>query len=233
MVVLVHGGPWTRGGSWIWADDPQFLATRGYVVIEPEFRGSIGYGEALFRAGFKQWGLAMQDDLADAARWAIAQGYADPKRLCIAGASYGGYATLMGLLRDPDLYRCGINWVGVTDIELMYTARWGDFSDQIKQFGLPVLVGDPKKDAEQLRNTSPLQQAARINRPLLLAYGGEDHRVPIEHGRSFYRAIVKTNPNVEWVLYPDEGHGWLLEKNRYDFYTRVEKFLARHLKGAD
>jgi dipeptidyl aminopeptidase/acylaminoacyl peptidase len=233
MVVLVHGGPWVRGAWWSWSAVPQFLATRGYVVIEPEFRGSIGYGKALFRAGFKQWGLAMQDDVADATRWAITQGYADPKRICIAGASYGGYATLMGLIRNPDLYRCGINWVGVTDIELMYTSDWSDLSDQSKKYGMPVLIGDPKKDKEQLRNTSPLQLASRIAQPLLMAYGGADRRVPIEHGRKFYAAIAPTNANVEWVLYADEGHGWLLEKNRFDFYGRVEKFLAKNLKPAE
>jgi len=230
MVVLVHGGPWVRGASVMWAADPQFLATRGYVVVEPEFRSSVGYGDALFRAGFKQWGLAMQDDVADAARWAIAQGYADPKRICIAGASYGGYATLMGLIRDPDLFRCGVEWVGVTDIELMYTIAWSDASDQWRDYGMPVLVGDREKDAEQLRNTSPLQLAAKIKQPLLMAYGGADRRVPIDHGRKLHSALSGSNPNVEWVVYPDEGHGWLLEKNRFDFYGRVERFLAKYLK---
>ena len=105
MVVLVHGGPWARAAGWAWEPGSQFLASRGYLVVEPEFRSSTGYGSKLFRAGWKQWGLTMQDDVADAARWAIAQGLADPKRICIAGASYGGYATLMGLIRDPALFR--------------------------------------------------------------------------------------------------------------------------------
>ncbi|MEO5935503.1 MAG: alpha/beta fold hydrolase, partial [Duganella sp.] len=120
MVVLVHGGPFVRGGSWSWNAEAQFLASRGYAVLEPEFRGSTGYGEKHFRAGWKQWGLKMQDDIADGTRWAIAQGTADAKRVCIAGASYGGYATLMGLINDADLYQCGIDWAGVTDIGLMY-----------------------------------------------------------------------------------------------------------------
>jgi len=119
MVVLVHGGPWVRGGEWRWDAESQFLASRGYVVVEPEFRGSAGFGDKLLRAGFKQWGLAMQDDIADATQWAIKQGFADGKRVCIAGASYGGYATLMGLIRYPELYRCGFEWVGVTDIDLL------------------------------------------------------------------------------------------------------------------
>jgi len=232
-VVLIHGGPWVRGANWLWAEEPQFLATRGYVVIEPEFRGSTGYGDPHFRAGFKQWGLAMQDDVADATRWAIAQGYVDRKRVCIAGANYGGYAVLMGLIRDPDLYRCGINQVGVTDLQLAYTSVKSDMTDQYRRYDLAVLLGDPGKDAEQLRNTSPVHNAARITQPLLMVYGGENRRVPVEHGRRLYDVLIKTNPNVEWVLYPSEGNGLFLEKNRFDFYGRVERFLATHLKGAD
>ncbi|MFL6695006.1 MAG: alpha/beta hydrolase family protein [Ramlibacter sp.] len=229
MVVLVHGGPWVRGGSWGWDDETQFLASRGYVVIEPEFRGSTGYGFQHFKAGWKQWGLAMQDDVADGARWAIAQGLADPKRICIAGASYGGYATLMGLAKDPDLYRCGVNWVGVTDIDLMYSVHWDDSSDIYKRYGMPVLVADREKDAAQIKATSPVQLAAKIRQPLLLAYGGRDVRVPIRHGTEFRDAVMKTNPDVEWVVYPDEGHGWREFRNNVDFWTRVEKFLAKNI----
>ena len=229
LVVLVHGGPWVRGGHWTWNSESQFLASRGYAVLEPEFRGSTGYGFNHFRAGWKQWGKAMQNDVADGARWAIAQGFADPAKICIAGASYGGYATLMGLVNDPELYRCGINWVGVTDIDLLYSVVWSDFSELHKTYGMPVLVGDREKDAEQLKETSPLLQAARIKQPLMLAYGGADRRVPIVHGTRFRDAVQKTNPNVEWVEYTDEGHGWHLVKNRVDFWTRVEKFLDKHV----
>jgi dipeptidyl aminopeptidase/acylaminoacyl peptidase len=236
LVVLVHGGPYMRGTNWGWNADSQFLASRGYAVLEPEFRGSAGYGARHFMAGWKQWGLAMQDDVADGARWAIAQGIADPKRICIAGASYGGYATLMGLARDPDLYRCGVEWVGVTDIQLLYDGHWSftsDLSDEWKEYGMPEMIGDPVKDAAQLAATSPLQQAARIRQPLLMAYGGVDHRVPIYHGKKFYDAVTKTNKNVEWIEYDEEGHGWSLPKNRIDFWGRVEKFLDRQIgKGA-
>ena len=228
-VVLVHGGPYVRGGTWGWYADSQFLASRGYLVVEPEFRGSTGYGGAWFRAGLKQWGLAMQDDVADATRWAVAQGLADPKRVCIAGPSYGGYATLMGLVRDPDLYRCGVAWVGVTDINLLYDLNWSDLSDVWKQYGMPALIGDPIKDAAQIEATSPLKQAARITQPLLLAYGGADRRVPVQHGVKFRDAVRKTNSQVEWVEYPDEGHGWYKPDNLYDFWTRVEAFLAKQL----
>ena len=233
LVVLVHGGPNVRGGDWSWRSGPQFLASRGYAVIEPEYRGSTGYGDQHFRAGWKQWGLAMQDDIADAARWAIAQGIADPKRICIAGVSYGGYATLMGLVRDPELYQCGIDWAGVTDIELLYTGTWwssaSDVSASYKEYGMPALVGDRVKDAAQLEASSPLRQAARITQPLLLAYGGIDKRVPLYQGRKFYDAVKQTNKDVEWVVYEDEGHGWRQEKTNVDFWTRVEKFLERHI----
>jgi dipeptidyl aminopeptidase/acylaminoacyl peptidase len=226
-VVLVHGGPWLRGGYWNWNAESQFLASRGYVVVEPEFRGSTGYGRSLFKAGWKQWGLAMQDDVTDATRWAIDKGIADPKRICIAGASYGGYATLMGLAKEPDLYRCGVNWVGVTDIELMYSVTWSDFDQEYTRYGMPELVADRDKDAAQIKATSPIQLASRIKQPLLMGYGGEDRRVPIKHGTEFRDAVAKTNPDVEWVVYADEGHGWRQAKNEIDWWTRVEKFLAR------
>jgi dipeptidyl aminopeptidase/acylaminoacyl peptidase len=235
MVVLVHGGPFVHGSDWGWNADAQFLASRGYLVMEPAYRGSTGYGWQHFKAGWKQWGLKMQDDVADGARWAIGKGIADGKRICIAGASYGGYATLMGLVNDPDLYRCGVNWAGVTDIKLMYTGDWSaesDLSDQWATYGMPLLVGDLERDAAQLDATSPLRQAARIKQPLLLAYGGDDHRVPLYHGEKFLAAVKAVNPNVEWIVYPKEGHGWHLPQNRIDFWNRVEKFLGQHIGAA-
>lgn len=226
MVVLVHGGPYLRGASWDWDPQVQFLASRGYAVLQPEFRGSTGFGFKHFRAGWKQWGLAMQDDIADGAKWAIAQGIADPKRICIAGASYGGYAALMGLANNPELFKCGINWVGVTDINLMYESSWSNnLSAEWQRFGMPILVGDKVKDAAQLKATSPVHIAQRITHPLLIAYGRADRRVPIEHGISFRDAVRAYNKNVEWIEYAEEGHGWALVKNRVDFWNRVETFL--------
>jgi len=174
----------------------------------------------------------MQDDVADATRWATSQGYADPARVCIAGASYGGYATLMGLVNDPQLYKCGFEWVGVTDIPLMFTGTWygsDDFPEEWRAYGMPAMIGDPDKDAAQFAATSPLRQAARITQPLLLAYGGADRRVPIYHGKKFLDAVRKTNQQVEWIEYPEEGHGWALPKNRIDFWTRVEHFLDKNI----
>jgi dipeptidyl aminopeptidase/acylaminoacyl peptidase len=231
-VVLVHGGPWVRGVEWKWRDEAQFLASRGYAVIEPEFRGSTGYGDKLYRAGWKQWGLAMQDDVADAALWAIKQGYADKDRICIAGASYGGYATLMGLIRNPELFRCGVEWAGVTDVDLMYSIQWSDLDSEYKRYGMPVLIGDREKDAAQLAATSPIKLASKITQPLLMAYGGVDRRVPIEHGTQMRDAIRKSNTKVEWKVYADEGHGWMLPANQIDFWKRVETFLDANLKHA-
>lgn len=235
MVVLVHGGPYMRGGAWGWKPESQFLASRGYAVLEPEFRGSTGFGYQHFQAGWKQWGLKMQDDIADGVKWAIDKGLADPKRICIAGASYGGYATLMGLVNDPGLFQCGVNWIGVTDINLLFTGHWrfsSDLPPMWKKYGMPDLIGDPVKDAEQFKATSPLQQAARITQPLLLAYGGADLRVPIIHGTRFRDAVKATNQQVEWIEYEEEGHGWALPKNRIDFWTRVEKFLDKNIGSA-
>ena len=227
-VVLVHGGPYVRGGSWKWDASAQFLATRGYTVIEPEYRGSTGFGDAHFKAGWKQWGLAMQDDVALATRWAVEKGLADGKRICIAGASYGGYAAMMGLVRHSELYRCGVNWVGVTDMDLLFTARWSDFSDLWKEYGMPVLVGDRKTDAAQFEKTSPVKQAALIKKPVLMAYGDADRRVPIRHGFDLKSAIESSKGEVEWITYADEGHGWILESNNVDFWKRVERFLNKN-----
>ncbi|KQZ43149.1 S9 family peptidase [Duganella sp. Root1480D1] len=232
MVVLVHGGPYLRGTRWGWRPDVQFLASRGYAVLEPEFRGSTGYGEQHFIAGWKQWGLKMQDDIADATKWAIAKGYADPQRICIAGASYGGYATLMGLVNDPQLYRCGVEWVGVTDIKLLFTGHWryrDDTTDDYRRYGMPDLIGDPVKDAERFKATSPIEQAHRITQPLLMAYGGADLRVPLVHGTRMRDAVRRNNQQVEWVEYPAEGHGFYVPANRIDFWSRVERFLDRQI----
>ncbi len=232
MVVLIHGGPYVRGSTWGWQSESQFLASRGYAVLEPSFRGTTGLGTKHYKAGFRQWGQAMQDDIADATKFAIAQGYADSKRICLAGASYGGYATLMGLIRDPQLFKCGVNWVGVTDIALMLNGHWSfksDLTSQWREYGAPELVGDLVNDKAMLDAASPLLHAAKITQPLLLAYGGADRRVPRYHGDKFYQAVKASNKNVEWVLYPEEGHGWRLPKNEIDFWGRVEAFLDRHI----
>ena len=230
-VVLVHGGPWVRGVHWGWHDTAQFLASRGYVVVEPEFRGSDGYGEQHERAGWKQWGRAMQDDVADATRWAAGKGWVDAGKVCIAGASYGGYATLMGLARHGDLYRCGVSWVAVTDPRLLFRSDWlSDFNDEFRQYTLPQMVGDPVADAAMLAEVAPVELAAKLKTPLLLAFGGQDRRVPLEHGLRLREAMQAAGSEPEWIVYDAEGHGWIKPENRYDFARRMETFLAKHLK---
>jgi dipeptidyl aminopeptidase/acylaminoacyl peptidase len=225
-VVLVHGGPWVRGGHWGWDGDAQFLASRGYVVIEPEFRGSTGYGAVHFRAGWKKWESTMQDDVADALRAVAAKGLVDPKRVCIAGASYGGYATLMGMIRYPDLYRCGVAWVAVTDPRLLFENTWeNDSSDEARNYSMPAMLGDPQRDAAMLKAAAPLERAAEIRGPLLLAFGRDDRRVPIRHGTLMRDALRAQGREPEWIVYDDEGHGWFKVANRVDFWTRVERFL--------
>lgn len=229
-VVLVHGGPWLRGRAWRWDADAQFLASRGYLVLEPEFRGSRGYGQDWYRAGWREWGRSMQDDVADALLWAVKEGQADPQRACIAGASYGGYSTLMGLIRHPELYRCGVAWVAVTDPRLMFEWRYGtDQSDEVRELDYPLLIGDPVQDAERINAVTPVLHAERIRAPLLLAAGAEDRRVPLVHGTRMRDALTKAGRPPEWVVYDDEGHGWYKLSTRVDFAARMEAFLARHL----
>jgi dipeptidyl aminopeptidase/acylaminoacyl peptidase len=229
-VVLVHGGPYVRGSTWGWHSEAQFLASRGYVVIEPEFRGSTGYGYDHFKAGWKQWGLAMQDDITDALKFAVAQGMADPAKVCIVGGSYGGYAALMGLIKDPDQYRCGVAFAAVTDLRAIPQMFWSDINADYRDYGFPLLVGDLKKDAERLAATSPVEQAARIKAPVLLVHGGKDRRVPIDNGERMREALQKAGKKVEWVVYPDEGHGFARDENAVDYWKRVEAFLAQNLK---
>lgn len=229
-VVLVHGGPWLRGAKTTWNSDAQFLASRGYLVIEPDFRGSEGYGYRHFKAGIRQWGLAMQDDLQDALQWAAGQGWADAGHACIMGGSYGGYAALMGAVRQPESWRCAVSIAGVTDIQLMYSITWSDFNDGWKRYGMPVLVGDREKDAEQLRATSPLLQAARIKTPLLLVHGVADRRVPIDHERKFRSAVSAAGSTPEYIEYSDEGHGGWLPEHEVEFWQRIEQFLAKNLR---
>lgn len=230
LVVLHYGGPWVRPIHSRWDPVVQFLVSRGYAVFMPAPRASTGFGDKLFRAGWKQWGLAMQDDVTDGVKLLIAQGKVDPKRVCLAGASYGGYLTMMGLAKEPELFKCGINWVGVTDPSFMFTVTWTDFN----RFGGPDagrrrLIGDPEKDAEQFKQTSPLLRAAEIRQPVLMAYGALDVRVPLINGEKMRDALRGHNKNVEWVVYPDEAHGWRKEANNYDFWARVERFLAKNL----
>jgi len=228
-VLLVHGGPWLRGVEWGWNGEAQLLASRGYVVIEPEFRGSTGYGRKLFRAGWKNWGTTMQDDLADTVAWAVAQGIADGKRVCIAGASYGGYAALMAPIRYPDLFKCSVAWVAVSDPRLMFEESWQNDIGRGAHFTMREMIGDPVADAAMLKAAAPVERAAEIKIPVLMGYGSDDVRVPLDHGSRMRAAMRAAGREPEYVVYGGEGHGFLKMENRVDFYTRMEKFLAKHI----
>ena len=228
LVLIVHGGPWMPLHSWGWDAEAQFFASRGYAVIQPNFRGTTGLGVKHLLASFKQWGLAMQDDLTDTVLWAVRQGIADPKRVCIYGASYGGYAAMQALVRTPEQFQCGANYAGITDLQLFHSVSWSDISDSdFQRHLLPVMVGDPERDKAQLRATSPAQNADKIRAAVFMAYGGEDRRVPIIHGERMRNALEKQGRSVEWMVKPDEGHGFRQLDNRVDFYTRLEAFVRR------
>ena len=230
LVVVVHGGPWISGDSWWFDPEVQFLASRGYAVLQPEYRGTTRYGWKHYHASFGQWGLAMQDDVTDGVKWAVAQGIADPKRVCIYGASYGGYAAMMGVAKDPDLYKCGIDYVGVTDLPLLLTATWSDFAyTDYLDYDSKMLVGDVDKDAKRLHDTSPDQLAGRIKVPVLMAYGGADVRVPIEHGTRMKAALDQAGAKYQWMVMDGEGHGFRDPANQKAFYTAVEKFLDKNI----
>ncbi|HEV2977480.1 MAG TPA: prolyl oligopeptidase family serine peptidase [Casimicrobiaceae bacterium] len=230
LVLLVHAGPWVHGATWGWSAEPAYLASLGYAVFEPAFRGSTGWGHELFFAGWKQWGRGMQDDLNDGVDWLARKGTVDPKRVCIMGMGYGGYAVMMGLARDPERWRCGINSFGVTDINLLFDINWSNiaYTDLIR-YTAKELIGDPDKDAELLKAVSPLENAAKIKAPVLMAYGAADRRVPLDHGEKMRSALRAEGTPVEWVVYDNEAHGFVNERNRYDFYSRVATFLAQHL----
>ena len=174
----------------------------------------------------------MQDDLADAVQWATKQGLIDDKRVCIMGASYGGYAALMGPIRHPGVYRCAISFAGVTDIELRYNARDSDLTEQLRRYSLPLLLGDPETDKDRMRSVSPLLRAGEIKVPVLLAQGAKDRRVPIEHAEKFVKAAKAAGVNVDYKVYDLEGHGFAIPADEADYYRRVEAFLAKHLTAA-
>jgi dipeptidyl aminopeptidase/acylaminoacyl peptidase len=235
LVVHIHGGPWVRGYSGIeWGRWPtaQFLASRGYAVLEPEPRGSTGFGRKHYTSSFKQWGLTMQDDITDGALHLVKEGVVDKGRMCLFGGSYGGYATLQGLVKDPELWRCGAAYVAVTDLELLQTVAWSDTargSDYLET-DFKRRVGDHERDREQFNKTSPAKNADKIKAPVLLAMGSDDQRVPLIHGTTMRDAMEKAGKPIEYVVYSGEGHGFNKDENVNDFYSRIERFLATNLK---
>ncbi|MBD3400508.1 MAG: prolyl oligopeptidase family serine peptidase [Candidatus Coatesbacteria bacterium] len=243
LVLLVHGGPQARDD---YGYDPmsQWLANRGYAVLQVNYRGSAGYGKAHRHAGNKEWGRRMQDDLTDACNWAVAEGLADPQRLCIMGGSYGGYAALAGLTftktaERPDIddapeddyrfYRCAVSIVGPSNLATLLASIPPYWRTEVKK--LHKMIGDPQTEAELIAERSPLNYAERIQTPLILAYGANDPRVKLAEGEQITAALKRADIPHEYHVYENEGHGFARPENRLDFFGKVEPFLAEHLGG--
>ena len=229
MVLNVHGGPWARD-NWGLDMEAQWLANRGYAVLQVNFRGSTGFGKSFLHAGDGEWGVGdMQHDLTDAVQWAIGEGIADPMRVAIYGGSYGGYATLAGLAFTPDLYRCGVDIVGPSNIKTLLEAIPPYWAPMKKMFELRV--GDVENDDEVNEKISPLFHVDKVKAPLLIAQGANDPRVNIRESNQLVAAMRASELEVGYIVYPDEGHGFARPENRLDFYGRSEEFLARHMGG--
>jgi dipeptidyl aminopeptidase/acylaminoacyl peptidase len=224
-IVLVHDGPAARD-VWGWDPTVQLLASRGFAVLQANFRGSTGYGTRYRELGDGEWGLAMQDDLEDAARWLIDRGVADPARIGIFGVGYGGYAALMALVKSPELFSAGASLAAVTDLVTML----GDDAWRHADGASAQTVGGWWSDWTRLRETSPARLADRIRAPVLIAHGSADDSVHVKHAETMVDALGDRGAQVESLVYPDEVTGFLHEGNRIDFHQRLVDFFARHLQ---
>jgi dipeptidyl aminopeptidase/acylaminoacyl peptidase len=228
MVLNVHGGPWHRD-TWGYNPEAQWMANRGYATLQVNFRGSTGYGKHFLNAGDREWGGKMHDDLVDAVQWAVRQGIADPKRLAIYGGSYGGYASLVGATFTPDLFRCAISIVGPSNLITFIKTippYWSTF--------LAVMhkrLGNPDIDTDFLISRSPLSKVDNIRIPMLIAQGANDPRVKQAESEQIVQAMQSHGIPHEYLLFPDEGHGFVKQENRLKFYAAAERFLATHLGG--
>lgn len=234
LIVHVHGGPSVRGyyweswGRWI---DAQFFASRGYAVLEPEPRGSTGFGMDHYKSGWKQWGLTAQDDINDGALYLAAQGIADKSRMCIIGASYGGYASAEAAARDSDLWKCAVPYLAVTDLFMLQGITYTDVAQgDYQETDFLRLIGDPRADKAMMTKSSPALNGGQVKIPVFLAMGGADIRVPEVHGASFYKAVKDSGGKIEYKVYDGEAHGFNKDANVFDFYKRVEAFFAENLK---
>lgn len=228
VVINPHGGPWARD-SWGFNPEVQFLANRGYAVLQMNFRGSTGYGRRWWELSFRQWGKTMQDDITDGVNWLIKEGIANPKKIAIYGGSYGGYATLAGITFTPDLYACAVDYVGVSNLfTFMQTIPpyWKQYLQMMHD-----MVGYPDKDSLMLRAASPVFHVDKIKCPLFIAQGAKDPRVNKNESDQVVEALKKRGIDVEYMVKDNEGHGFHNEENRFEFYGAMEKFLAKHLNG--
>jgi dipeptidyl aminopeptidase/acylaminoacyl peptidase len=227
-VVNVHGGPWARD-AWGFDPEAQWLANRGYLCVQVNYRGSTGYGKAFVNAGDREWGGKMQDDLTDAVAYVTGQGWADPARVAIYGGSYGGYAALAGATFTPDLFCCAVDIVGPSNLKTLIETIPPYWAPMIAQFHRRV--GDPAKDADFLWSRSPLSRVRDIRIPLLIAQGANDPRVKQAESEQIVAALTEAGIDHEYLLFPDEGHGFAKPENRLRFYAAAERFLARYLGG--
>jgi dipeptidyl aminopeptidase/acylaminoacyl peptidase len=238
MVVHIHGGPWARADMWgtmgFGEREGQLFASRGYAVLVPQFRGTTGLGTKLYTSSVHQMGKNMQNDIEDATDWAIKEGHADAGRVCLSGASYGGYSTLMGLAKTPAKYKCGVAGLAVTDLELIMTSSYGDIPRS--EIGLKIwkaMAGDPDKDAAMLREASPVNLAKRMKASILIYAGIDDIRVPLEQMKNMRSALEKEGKSVVWIAKEEEGHGFAKLENNVDLYTQVLDFLDKNIgKGS-
>jgi len=229
MVLLVHGGPWARD-EWGYDPQAQWLSNRGYAVLQVNFRGSTGFGKAFLNAGNNEWGVgAMQHDLTDSVKWAVEQGIADPKKVCILGGSYGGYAVLAGLAFTPDLYACGVDIVGPSHIKTLFESIPPYWAPMKKE--MVLRVGDVEQDQALNRRISPFFHAERIEAPLMVLQGANDPRVKIAESDQIVSAMRERDLPVTYIVFPDEGHGFARPENRLDANARIERFLAERLGG--
>jgi dipeptidyl aminopeptidase/acylaminoacyl peptidase len=227
-VLYVHGGPWARD-AWGYNASAQWFANRGYLCLMVNYRGSTGYGKAFINAGDREWGAKMQDDLTDAVAHAIGQGWSDPKRIAIFGGSYGGYAALAGAAFTPDVYRCAVDLVGPSNLKTLIETIPPYWAPMVAQFHRRV--GDPAKDVEFLWSRSPLSRVDQIKIPMLIAQGANDPRVKQAESEQIVAAMRAAGVEHEYMLFPDEGHGFAKPENRMIFYAAAERFLARYLGG--
>jgi len=231
VVIMPHGGPWARD-TWGYSSFAQFLANRGYAVLQPNFRGSAGFGKDFLNAGNNEWGTGyMQHDITDGVKYLVAEGIADPEKVCIMGGSYGGYATLAGLAFTPDLYACGVSIVGPSNLITLLNSIPPYWESIRKVFN--VRLGDPEdpEDRERLIAQSPLHSAEKIKAPLLVIQGANDPRVKKAESDQIVEAMHRLGREVEYMVAPDEGHGFRSEKNRLAMNVGFEKFLSEQLGG--
>jgi len=225
LVVYVHGGPYEIRDRWQFDSYVQAMATRGYAVLQVNFRGSGGYGDAFVKAGIREWGGKMQDDITDATHWAIDQGIADPQRICIFGGSYGGYAALEGVVKEPDLYKCAIGYVGVYDLRLMYAH--GDIPRT--RFGKNYLKMAIGEDKQELKDRSPVSHADKIKAKVMLITGGADDRVPDDHAKAMRSELRSQGTEPEWIYDRSEGHGFYKEEHVAELFEKLVAFLDRNI----